>query len=172
MKNNGRKSIKLIIKITIVIFIIIVIYRMVPKYPEPLYYVDSYQELFKAISFERPILIPDEDLLPDINYSYIVYLKSRFSYDIDGYTIYSDLDESDADGCIFIQCKQNIEEYYYSDIRADLSISGVDVEVKDYPLFTDITFILDEYRYTLHYTHSFDISDKDAIDIVTNMITK
>ncbi len=172
MKNNDRKSIKLIIKITIIIFVVIAIYRMIPKYPEPLYYVDSYQELFKAISLEKVILIPDEDLLPNINYNYTVYLKSRFSYDVEGYTIYSDLDESNVDVCMFIQCKQNIEEHYYSDIRADLSINGVDVEVEHYPLFTDVTFIFDKYRYTLHFTHSLDISDKDAIDIITNMISK
>ena len=74
----------------------------VPKYPTPLYEVDTYAELSDRVG--RICDLPEETVLPSAEGRYLVFLRTRFSGKPAGYGIYFDMEESYAED-LSIHCK-------------------------------------------------------------------
>ncbi len=134
--------------VVIPLLIFVLIWVSLPKFPQPEYDVDSYEELTKKMAGNSKILLPKKEVLPDSKTTYTVSLVTRTWYDVNGYqisTAYPSPQNSRHWNSLDIGCRdQSKFEDEYAKFAPNGEIAGYEVLFSDYG---SIIFYLDDFRY-------------------------
>ena len=164
---KSRKA-QLLSVVTLVsaVVLMLFVFNIIPKYPQPGYTVNSYAELIEIFSDDPQYLFPSEDMLPSKQGGYSVYLKSRFSHETTGYIMGFKPRESEFD-IYTISCRLTSSSSN-STPQPNSEYSGIGLSVTD----TRICFELNSCRYDIHFTGASKAFSERALLISMNIIDK
>ena len=149
------------------ILILVIIFSAIPKYPQPAYPVNTYEELTRAFSNETQYILPPVEQLPDTQGVYVVDLKSRFSHEKIGYRVIFKSIE-DEYNAFTISCKL-ISELSESQpaVQGNTEYNGVELSVSE----NHICFELNGCRYDIHFTGASTAASNRAMSITLSIIS-
>lgn len=150
------------------IILVVFIYKVIPKYPQPEYTVNHYAELIEIFSDDTQYLFPSEGILPSKQGGYTVYLKSRFSHKKTGYIIGFEAQNSEYD-VYTISCRltSSLSDSELQ-IQPNIEYNGIGLSVTN----THICFELNNCRYDIHLTGATKEFSLKAMLIAQDIIDK
>jgi transcriptional regulator with XRE-family HTH domain len=162
---KSRKA-QLLSVVTLVsaVVLMLFVFNIIPKYPQPEYAVNSYAELIEIFSDDPQYLFPSEDMLPSKQGTYSVYLKSRFSHEKTGYIMGFKSRESEFD-IYTISCRLT-SSLSNSAPQPNSGYKGIGLSVTD----TRICFELNSCRYDIHFTGASSTFSEKVMLIAQSLI--
>ena len=155
-----------IVAIVCAALVLVIVYSAIPKYPQPEYPVNTYEELTSTFSNETEYAFPQEELLPDMQGSFAVQLKNRFSNKIIGYRIgfISEGRSLFNLSCTLVSALSENQ----STIQGNTEYNGVELTVSD----SHISFEVNACRYDIHYADASMVTSEQAMSIAQSIINE
>lgn len=152
--------------IVVASLILVFIFSAIPKYPQPEYPVNSYEELTNAFLNEKQYILPPVEHLPDTQGVYLVDLKSRFSHEKIGYRVSFESIENEYN-TFTISCRL-ISELSESQpaVQGNKEYNGVELSIAE----NHICFELNSCRYDIHFTGASTAVASRAMSITLSII--
>ena len=160
-----------LIWIAVILLLIVCIRACVPKYPTPLYEVDTYAELSDRVG--RICDLPEETVLPSAEGSYLVFLRTRFSGRPAGYSIrYFDMAGSYAED-LSVKCRSKEilpEDFFQITPTAYCNGTAICVQESLPHQRGHLSFIIGDFLYEISGQGIADNFSREAMAIAENII--
>lgn len=145
----------------------ILFYSIVPKFPQPMYEVDSYEALVQELRGNENIVVPSLEGLPLVDVSCTVVLKSRTGYAKAGYLLSG---RTDGEQRRTLWMDVHILEENDRPLNQDMLAHGLWAEVDRGDGYCTIKFDWNGTRYLLESNDLDAISEDELLNLMKQII--